>query len=39
LLLAPFFLGRSFERTPPAETRPSAMATRVAPPDERREGR
>jgi hypothetical protein len=38
LLLAPFFLGRSFERTPPAETRRSAMATRVAPPDERREG-
>jgi hypothetical protein len=38
LLLAPFFLGRSFERTPPAETRPSAMATRVAPLDERREG-
>jgi hypothetical protein len=37
LLLAPFFLGRSFERTPLAETRPSATATRVTPPDERRE--
>lgn len=38
LLLAPFFLGRSFERTTRAETRPSATATRMAPPEERRQG-
>jgi hypothetical protein len=35
LLLVPFFLGRSFERTPRAETKPSAPAARMAPPGER----
>ena len=38
LLLVPFFLGRSFERTSRAETRPSATAARIAPPEARREG-
>jgi len=38
LLLVPFFLGRSFERTSRAETRPSATAARMAPPEARREG-
>jgi hypothetical protein len=36
LLLVPFFLGRSFERTSRAETRPSATAGRMAPPETRR---
>ena len=38
LLLVPFFLGRSFERPSRAETRPSATAARIAPPEARREG-